>query len=130
MEKSIKNNIFVMTRDLTQDYHWICKPNFLNASSLETTIANLYGKLHNNGIFTSQWYQCVLDNKYNIVFRIVVDGRKDSYDRLIRRYEGTAYSKVTLESLRVLEECLQELQEKTGNYGLNNYSSQERKYTK
>lgn len=130
MEENIRNNIFVMTRDLVKDYHWVCKPNFLNASSLENTIANLYGKLQNNGIFTSQWYQCVLDNKHRIVFRIVVDGRKDAYGRFIRRYEGSSYSEVTLESLKILEKCLQELQEKTGNYGLNNFSSQERKYTK
>lgn len=89
MEERIKENLFVMTRNLTKDYHWVCKPSNINISALQSKIDNFYSKLNRTEIFTSEWYHTKLtDSNFEILFRIVVDGRKDMYGRLIRRYEG------------------------------------------
>ena len=119
MEEIIKKNIFVLTRDLVKDYYWVCKPTDFNEKLLLEKFEDAkYCCLSKMGIFTSKWYKTQLEGNNNqIVFRIVVDGRKDQHSRLIERYEGSSFSDITPQNISILENCLREIQEKTNNYG-------------
>ena len=122
MEETIKKNLFVLTRDLVQDYHWICRPTDLDENVLQAKVEETYLKLNRKGIFTSKWYETQLGGDNNqIVFRVVVDGRKDMFGRLIRRYEGSSFSDITCQNISILENCLQEMQKKTNNYGYGDF---------
>lgn len=116
MENEIKNNIFVFTRDLLRDYYWVCKPSTISEKSLKSAMEQRYASLKKNSkIFTSEWYR-LNSNEDNIVFRIVVDGRKDEFGRLIKRYEGSIVHTITEESLTQIERSLLEKQYETNNY--------------
>lgn len=118
IKEIIKKNAFVMTRGLTKDYHWVCRPNDFDENLLQAKMEEAFLKLSRGGTFTSEWYKTQLEgNDAPIVFRIVVDGRKDQYSRLIKRYEGSSFSDITPQNISILENCLQEIQEETNNYG-------------
>lgn len=126
MEETINKNLFVLTRDLVKDYHWVCKPTDFDEKVLQAKLEETFSKLNKRGCFTSEWYRTQLEGNNNqIVFRIVVDGRKDMYGRLIRRYEGSLFPNITRQDISILENCLREMQEKTNNYGYGNFSSTE-----
>ena len=113
-----------MTRNLVKDYHWICKPSYLKEDALLSKMEETFFLVSKAEIFTSEW--CAIRLKkinYLIVFRMVIDGRKDNYGRMIRRYEGSILPFVTDETIYLLENCLREVQEKTNNYGFGNFSN-------
>ncbi len=118
MEDVLRENIFVMTRDLVKDYHWLCKPPYLEEKVLLSKIEEVFFKLSlKNHIFTSGWYRIKFKDDYEIIFRIVVDGRTDMYGRLIRRYEGAAIKRMNLNVIVTLEKYLSEIQKETNNFG-------------
>jgi len=115
LEEQFKKNVFVMTRDQVKDYYWITSPMMIDKKSLLTKMNDLFIQLHKNGIFTSEWYRSSL-NGQKFVFRVVIDGRLDSYGRLIRRYEGMVLDNEISVSIADLENYLAKLQVETDNY--------------
>lgn len=120
MEEIIKKNLFVYTRDKYKDYNWVCKPSNLNAEdagNLMGTMEETFFKTKKSGNFIGEWYHFKLKkDDYEIVFRIVIDGRTDSVGRLIRRYEGSIIPTITDHTISILERCLLEKQKETNNY--------------
>lgn len=115
---NIKNNIFIMTRDLITDYHWVRKPTGINDSQLISLMERTFNRMHNSGCFTSEWFQTHLTGcNMTILFRIVVDGRTDEFGRLIRRYEVFITPVLNSEIMLMLEASLKELQDETNNFG-------------
>lgn len=129
MFDNIRENIFVMTRDLMEDYRWFCKPSScVNVDNLIPEMEKIFMGLRNDSTFTSQWY-CINLKDNKIVFRIVVDGRKDICGRLIRRYEGSIIKDNNPNEMLKLEKYLLEKQKETNNYnyGFNSLLSSEKR---
>lgn len=126
MIEMVQDNLFVFTRDLIEDYRWLYKPRMISADYLNIIINKMeqvycdeIKKTRDN--FISQWYQMNINDNYGLLFRVVVDGRKDVNSRLIRRFEGSIVPKIEIKNniadiLVSLEESLKELQRKSNNY--------------
>lgn len=118
MENVLKENIFVMTRNKLKDYHWLCKPTYLEERILLPKMEQVFSQLSRKSkIFTSEWYSLKFGDNYEIIFRVVVDGRTDDYGRLIRRYEGAFVASMDPNVVATLEKYLLEIQNETNNYG-------------
>lgn len=118
MADVLREDIFVMTRNKFKDYHWVYKPSYLKESMFLSKMEQVFSQLsRKNKIFISDWYSIKFNNNYEIIFRIVVDGRKDCEGRLIRRYEGATIKGMNSGVVPTLEKYLLEIQKETNNYG-------------
>lgn len=124
MKDEIKRICFVYTRQLTKDYDFYYRPQNINQKSQYNLIAAIEEQYQTLGfykktqeVFNSGWYKLPFEDNKIIIFRIVKDGRRDLCNRLIRRYEGALVTNINQETIKLVEECLEEIQADTNNYG-------------